>query len=754
MQRNEKQEKASKSQLLMPEINTELIRDTSLRAEVTAGNKLMKKLVKEYNQAKPTSNKLAHLFKLDTLLSNLENQIRQQTRPKENVETGNFNYYQKNDWYVLLAVTELKLNVAKQYAVHNFPEAEMSRVLSVLEKPVKGGGKVQNLKTHIGEDPRWIVEDVRELVGGVRRLGGGEQIEQHLKNSIKQLNKDQKDFYDQLEKCMLTYEFGKNKDDIKKIKELNKKFDEEKKIKNECQLELACLKLQEAIEKPDNQLSTAIRNAMIHLNKVLESEQESGLHRHFQGRLRLYDAYLNLKKYLASEMSDGLKHAALLKVRDCALSCLRNETLTDGIASRKLWTLVADMNAYINDIKKNNISGIDSEYDKAEARAKLFRQVERVPLPKMKVISNSILQNGKYTPAADHDNEEIDKLFENCNLGFVSRANNKLFALSSLEDHESRERVLWKQERVPMTTVPLYQSAMRHMELTGLSGFLTKKDGVVEVIGDTRLETQYIHYWEYSEFCTRGSLEDWAKNNRGEKNFHDAFIGYAQKMLHLVDSYHQNGILFPDIKPGNFLISDQGELVMSDPKSLINVYGETYINSSSIFLTPGYLPFEWTNKIVPEYEALISIEEVGCLQSYLIGLSLYETFTGESVQDMEMDVTKKTMHTFNFENPVFESAEGKILKEVIEMLVKKEPSNRLNISDAKKLLSEKLKVSVDLRQGKNEGNKENGFENKKRDNERDIFKRRYLYRQNKTKFIPSGNVEGVSIDPPPFRRKR
>src|SRR3990167_355273 len=150
MQRNEKQEKASKSQLLMPEINTELIRDTSLRAEVTAGNKLMKKLVKEYNQAKPTSNKLAHLFKLDTLLSNLENKIRQQTRPKENVETKQFINCQPDDWKLLQDVTALKLNVAKEYAVHDFPEAEMSRALSVLGESSKRNEKVKNLLTHRG----------------------------------------------------------------------------------------------------------------------------------------------------------------------------------------------------------------------------------------------------------------------------------------------------------------------------------------------------------------------------------------------------------------------------------------------------------------------------------------------------------------------------------------------------------------------------------------------------------------------------
>ncbi|KTD40213.1 hypothetical protein [Legionella parisiensis] len=232
------------------------------------------------------------------------------------------------------------------------------------------------------------------------------------------------------------------------------------------------------------------------------------------------------------------------------------------------------------------------------------------------------------------------------------------------------------------------------------------------------------YYLEIVEYCGRKDL-------RAANNDVVSRIKYVKNMLQIMADLHAEGFCFTDVKPGNFVIADDGHLVLSDVKSLRNVLGKDVIAlrelSNNISVAYQSLPASLSNtpnSSNPD-QSTVSIQEIDYQSRYGLGISIYEVLTGHYVASERMRakaalselVEERLLDQRNFdhsefwqqmagsaakavgavlgklekedlrehlnlEHKVFQSPVGLVLKDIIISLTSKERTQRIEIREA------------------------------------------------------------------------
>src|SRR5437764_8473932 len=118
------------------------------------------------------------------------------------------------------------------------------------------------------------------------------------------------------------------------------------------------------------------------------------------------------------------------------------------------------------------------------------------------------------------------------------------------------------------------------------------------------------------KFADKGSLQENAASLRDEPR---KCVQLMAKVAHAVEYAHSRGVLHRDLKPGNILIDDRGEPLVSDfglAKSLdVN---SDLTRTLTTFGTPGYIAPEQATSAAADLAPLSDVYSVGAVLFYLL----------------------------------------------------------------------------------------------------------------------------------------
>lgn len=209
---------------------------------------------------------------------------------------------------------------------------------------------------------------------------------------------------------------------------------------------------------------------------------------------------------------------------------------------------------------------------------------------------------------------------------------------------------------------------LRHTAVNdNLAHIFASKERVKNVDPDQSPRNIYL-----TEFGARGDVLSYGKSLRTqEEKLASAWSIYDQMTTVLIN-FDANNALFPDMKPTNFLLTEDGNTI----GGIFNLHE---VEKSQYYLySPGFEP--------PELQTggtYITIAEKH--HAYLLGFSLFLYLTD---QGMEACPRKFNPDFFTFEHPIFQSEKGKLFQLLIHDLVKVNPEERLGLYDAKQRLQE------------------------------------------------------------------
>ncbi len=156
------------------------------------------------------------------------------------------------------------------------------------------------------------------------------------------------------------------------------------------------------------------------------------------------------------------------------------------------------------------------------------------------------------------------------------------------------------------------------------------------------------YYLDLIERCEKGSIEEQAKENHAEliQNKQQLLFQYCINILQILIDFKNEGCIFPDIKPSNFLvthdeISDDDKVVISDVKSILGVRDKNSVRKSEVMSSTLYESgsglLRASQGMVKSGSsdsvsgAVISTEAIDLKSRYMVGVTLYELATGHSV---------------------------------------------------------------------------------------------------------------------------
>lgn len=221
------------------------------------------------------------------------------------------------------------------------------------------------------------------------------------------------------------------------------------------------------------------------------------------------------------------------------------------------------------------------------------------------------------------------------------------------------------------------------------------------------LDEQHVHtYMEITEFFQQGDLAHTMRRlheTQALQHTQRVATGYARNLIEIMLDFEAAGVCFADIKPSNFMVSDNNHLAISDTKSLFLTNGETIIKTKgNIIDTAGYrAPEQFIRRTMQDVlfksddsdirkDARVILDtdktNIQDIHRYMIGLTIYEIVTNHLVASE--DRTETGEHRFNFEHPAFNGPEGNVLRNIIIGLTNPIPQLRISFADANQLLLE------------------------------------------------------------------
>src|SRR5215831_7609464 len=120
------------------------------------------------------------------------------------------------------------------------------------------------------------------------------------------------------------------------------------------------------------------------------------------------------------------------------------------------------------------------------------------------------------------------------------------------------------------------------------------------------------------KFAEKGSLQENAASLRGEPR---KCVQLMAKVAHAVDYAHSRGVLHRDIKPGNILLNDRGEPLVSD-------FGLAKLLDGNNDLTRSLTTFGTAGFIAPEQAGHAATDLTPAADVYSLGAVLFNVLAG------------------------------------------------------------------------------------------------------------------------------
>ena len=218
-------------------------------------------------------------------------------------------------------------------------------------------------------------------------------------------------------------------------------------------------------------------------------------------------------------------------------------------------------------------------------------------------------------------------------------------------------------EKLPKVVTPIY--AQR--QVRGL-------DHSKQMVSRTLLVT---------DFCTSGSVDEHSKQQFENT---EKFLGASDIMIQMTKVYLEMkkiDIIFPDSKLTNWLVDSDGIIQIADTKSFLKTQDGQLTNVPHGLLgTKGFLP----------KEILSWPYDAEKLHASLLGRNIYAYLTGLSPSDEALEPSGRWPSSDSsrdlLDAPIFKTAIGKEYKVLIQSLIKSEPGDRINLTQALAKLQE------------------------------------------------------------------
>ncbi len=131
-------------------------------------------------------------------------------------------------------------------------------------------------------------------------------------------------------------------------------------------------------------------------------------------------------------------------------------------------------------------------------------------------------------------------------------------------------------------------------------------------------------------------------------------------------------IAFPDAKNSNWLINQDGTLILADTKSYLPSKNNT-LTMDDIWQNEGYDLITTTPMRTPEMTTSSTPIDVSPMHAYLLGKNMYQFVTGCKLSSLQEP------RYFKFNDPIFQTLEGRILQTIIQGTTEPYPPHRIKL---------------------------------------------------------------------------
>lgn len=156
----------------------------------------------------------------------------------------------------------------------------------------------------------------------------------------------------------------------------------------------------------------------------------------------------------------------------------------------------------------------------------------------------------------------------------------------------------------------------------------------------------------------------------------DNMIALTGQLAKMMIDFKAGGYRFIDIKPGNFLVMEDGKIKVGDKKSIQKP------EDPSVYKDAGAASKQFEP---PEFNDRTAVMMYDSRESFSLGLSLYLALTKD---DAHLQRDPKTgLIPFKFDHPVFTKLpDGPVMQKIIAGMTQTNPDNRLSLENVDKIL--------------------------------------------------------------------
>ncbi|CAM2961805.1 hypothetical protein [Legionella worsleiensis] len=193
-----------------------------------------------------------------------------------------------------------------------------------------------------------------------------------------------------------------------------------------------------------------------------------------------------------------------------------------------------------------------------------------------------------------------------------------------------------------------------------------------------------------TEYYRNSDLSSYRKKLSSDVDIVDSACELFSQMAHVMQRIQEQRCFFSDAKYTNWLLGDDGTLLIADTKSFLFANSAGFYDrllkeneySQKVLLSPFFTPPEYDRNDIDKEK--IEVEKA---HAYLLGKNLYAFLTGVSdgtVKDSQLN--------FNYE--VFTTEKGKKLKQLIKNLIQQFPAQRTSLAQAGSMLLDMTRDEV------------------------------------------------------------
>lgn len=287
----------------------------------------------------------------------------------------------------------------------------------------------------------------------------------------------------------------------------------------------------------------------------------------------------------------------------------------------------------------------------------------------MKSYEGSHLENHCDSQFSQLINKE-DPNFNDLNIEHIGGKNNRVYRLTHTANNQDLAvfRVVDNDH-----SLACYDRLIAH----NLSRFVSTRHALIPASYTNRKRGVIGSFVEVSEYFSAGNLEDHiVKFNGSLKDRQDESIQYLIHTIEMLVELAKANVFFADLKTSNLFIKYDKTIALADLKSLVAIGPDDERKSfkKPLLLTITYLPPELISNGRMKSDVDFDLD---ALQSYQLGLCLYEILTGDFSFKLQRNAHDENM--FIFDHPVFQSNKGYLLKNIICDLVDSNPKHRLTV---------------------------------------------------------------------------